>query len=431
MSQKEEEVSSILESKYSVTIEFENGIYKIDNGSIIELYFIEDIFSYSITGQIQFVDVHGILELGPITGNEVINIFYGSKETQLHRSFLIYKVSNISQMSGARSENKSVCEILFVDYSFILFNNREYSYSWSDYYFSDIIKNLLEDFCEIKSFGHWDQCNEQLSYYSPWWNINQNITYLLPLMSNKKNNLGGYLMYSSTQGEEDSTFNLTNLESLFSQKDKLKVHKNDDSIYTFSSPNDYYVNKILTWNISSIDRTGINDLKGGTYYGYDINRKKMLLEKYTYTDLLNESTILGTHSLFNKIDDNSVIHNNTGFNDESLIKNIAYDNWIKRYSLQQLLTIVVYGHEKRYCGTMIDISWPSHFKSEKFNFNLGGLYLIKSITHYFNTKSTPVYKQKIVLMKNGYNFSKSEQLVKATKTNTNSHDFNALINKNY
>jgi hypothetical protein len=80
--------------------------------------------------------------------------------------------------------------------------------------------------------------------------------------------------------------------------------------------------------------------------------------------------------------------------------------------------VSVRGHEERYCAAMIEIQWPSaESVNNKFNKQLSGMYLIKSITHYFNGHNKPAYIQKMVLIKNGYEDCDLQTLVKSTKNN--------------
>ena len=84
--------------------------------------------------------------------------------------------------------------------------------------------------------------------------------------------------------------------------------------------------------------------------------------------------------------------------------------------MQQTLTVLVQGHEERHAGGMIEIIWPSSDEKEKFNKNLGGKYLVKSITHQFSA-AAPYYRQKMILIKNAYEDSDSTKLMDASNKN--------------
>ena len=65
---------------FSLVFNLESGRAVIDNSTIISMYFIEDIFSFSITGKLIINDMQGLIEFGPITGNETITVIYGKDE---------------------------------------------------------------------------------------------------------------------------------------------------------------------------------------------------------------------------------------------------------------------------------------------------------------------------------------------------------------
>lgn len=80
--------------KYSVYLVIDGKEVSVMTAEIEQLYFIEDIFSYSVVGKLQFNDRQGILEFGPLTGNEKIGIIYGVAE-DTERVFDIYKINRI------------------------------------------------------------------------------------------------------------------------------------------------------------------------------------------------------------------------------------------------------------------------------------------------------------------------------------------------
>jgi hypothetical protein len=193
---------------------------------------------------------------------------------------------------------------------------------------------------------------------------------------------------------------------------------NDDGKYLFVDSNAYLFNKILDWNISSLDSTSLKSLAGSTNFGYDTKNKKFLINKNTYKDLVAEHTILGRKTLFPDYSDS---RSNFNLMMEDTLKKLITINknkWNKLYDKQQTLEIVVRGHENRYCGGMIEIEWPSKEETKNiYNKSLSGFYLIKSITHHFSGASTPSYLQKMTLIKNGYEESDSRILHSSTKKN--------------
>jgi hypothetical protein len=142
--------------------------------------------------------------------------------------------------------------------------------------------------------------------------------------------------------------------------------------------------------------------------GFDVKRKRYLKNIYTYEDALARFTCLGDFSLFDSGHSNILSCNQdltSEFEEEFIMKNLYFGDWIKRYCLQHTVDVIVEGHVDRYCGGMISILWPTSSDDEIFDKNMDGLFLVKSITHSFSPLQKPVYTQKMVLIKNGYNDS--------------------------
>lgn len=61
------------------------GGYGVKSEDVLELYFVEDIFSLSIAGRLKFIDRLGIIErVEEFSGNEFIIISYGALQTVVH-----------------------------------------------------------------------------------------------------------------------------------------------------------------------------------------------------------------------------------------------------------------------------------------------------------------------------------------------------------
>ena len=104
-----------------------------------------------------------------------------------------------------------------------------------------------------------------------------------------------------------------------------------------------------------------------------------------------------------------------GDNNIEALNNIYGNSFIKKYCLQQCLSIVVRGSEMRYAGAAIKIEWPSQTTNEVYNSTYDGYYLIKSITHSFKPYKNPAYRQKMVLIKNAFSDSIYPGLVQSAK----------------
>ena len=418
---------------YAVTLNFTNGYFTLDNSLIVGMYYIEDIFASFVTGKLTFVDNFGLLEYGPMTGNETILIQYtgvGEGKTSCVKQFQILKISEVSPASIGESKNSQIIELHFMDPFFSIFNLRQFSRSWpKDTEGHVIIKDIITKMAKVDekyiNTDSWEECNEKLeSYYIPWWNCSTSIKWLMKRLSGKKSNNSGYLFFTNSQfsdkrttEEQLFTLNFVTLDSLLSSKEVLKLDDSDNGVYTLAGEdlNSYEYNIIQSYTLNMVDKQAIKGIAGGRYYGYNNKDKTLLDIPFTYNDHLKKHTILGESSLFDDISDLSMSRYFTGEQDQKFIENIAYDDWIKRYVMQNYVTIVVPGHEKRYAGALIEVKFPSD-NTHGYMEQLSGGYLIKTITHYWSPTEVVKYKQKLVLIKNGYD-KESELLVPAEKKN--------------
>ena len=398
---------------YAVRIQWQDKNYYIAVEDIEELYFIEDIFSYSMVGKIQFNDRNGIMEFGPVTGNEKIGISYGGeRSTEKELKFDIFKMSKmIPSQTSLKSGTDNYIEIVFVDEMFYNLTQSQYSTSWKDTKYSKIIQDISEYALEIDSFEKFEESIEKAQFfYIPFWSPKQTIDWITKRISGIKSSNPGFLFYNNTKGS-----NFITLESLLKQNELMKI-SNNEGIYKTTSENIADINRILGYRLSGIDNHSKKELKGGIGFGYDFNRKKFLSYDHTYNKGINNFTLLGRKSLFPDISNKNTNIVFTGENTQKKIENIYNNEWIKRYAMQQTLTIMVEGHEERYAGGLIEIKWPSKDDEEEFNKNLGGNYLVKSITHQF-VNGSPPFRQKMILIKNAYESSDNTELLNSKNKN--------------
>lgn len=396
--------------KFSVVLGLDAGRMLLDSNNIKQLYFIEDIFSFSVVGKLIFTDDRGIFEFGPLTGNETLTIIYGEDET-IEKSFYIYKLSSVNQLSQTNPENDNVIELFFVDNTFYPLNFIQFSKAWKDEKTSDIIKDISTEWLNIEKWEKWENSNEVLKYYySPYWTPKTNISWLLKRSSGNNYKTSGYLFYNTIQGSNFITF-----ESLLNNKKLLKISKDDDGLYYFQDYNLFSYNKILSWNMTGLDSIGLKSVAGGTRFGFDSDSKQFLKQQYTYKESVKKNTILGLKTLFPDYSESKVDNKNLGDNNIKTIDNIFNNNWVRKYNLQQCISIIVRGHENRKPGELIEIKWKSKNPNEIYNKNLSGYYLIKSITHTLSGYNKPIYTQKMVLIKNGYEDSYAKNLLKSSK----------------
>jgi hypothetical protein len=412
-------------ASYSVSISFDAGNLIIGNGDIIELYFVEDIYSFTLSGKLQFFDRHGVVEFGPLTGNEMVHVSYGTGDGAVERSFMIYKVSEISPAVTPDPTARNAVQFFFVDPLFMALTAGQYSRSWGESKVSDIVRDITEKICGAR-MAEVEESNESIPCFTmPYWSCVQAIKWLMRRASGSRSGNSGYLYFSSTKGAADGAdegVRFVTLESLLTETNRMRVANDDDGLYSFEGKNTYFFNKVLDYSVSGIDKLSVRALTGGHRLGFDPMTKQFLDRSYTYGDQLERTTVLGKKSLFNDISKDDMRFVLEGERDPAVLDNMYYDEWVKRYCLQQTVSITVRGHEGRHAGGIVEIAWPSNFKvSEKFNSGMEGGYLVKSVTHHFSS-SNPFYTQKMVLIKNGYQDSNDRFLMKAKKVNLLNRD---------
>ena len=395
---------------YNVQILIGDKHIILNNESIVSCYFIEDIFKHCMMGKLVFNDIYGFFEFGPFTGNEQIVITYGL-EFEKNVVFDIWKVSKITQTGTTEPAATNTMEIQFVDPTYSSYTLRKYSRSWSDTTITTIMKYFIDHMLNITTPLNMETSENKIDFVMPYWTVLQSMKYLERRAKGSISKTSGYLVYNNTDNNGFTT-NAQTLNYLFDDLDKTI----DKTHYKFEDKDINRTNKILELWISGLDKTSTKGLRGGVWRGYDIINKELLNQSYTYKEGIQESVLLGKKSLYPDIDDTRTANILLGENSLEKLKNVLYNDWVKKYCRQNVINIIVSGHEKRVAGKQIEIIWPSVSKSEKYNKGFGGRYLIKSVTHFFGAGRTSIYNQRLVLLKNAYNNLDLSTLVNATKT---------------
>lgn len=397
---------------YSVIITLESGPIKLDAKDIIELYFIEDIFSFCMTGKLIFNDTYGFFEMGPFTGNEQIAIEYG-KEEDRQLIFDIWKVKDIKQGSASKPVSENIIELYFVDPIFELYTLKRYSRGFeNNKKISDIAKHIFNYMLGLdnKYLNIEESITKISNFCMPNWNVMDTISWLMKRAKGKTSETSGYLCYNNT--EEGFLLNFVTMNYLLGDRNYI-----EDKHYLLES-REYNRNKVLEWWISGVDKNSMKKLRGGKWRGFDSSTKQPVNISYEYTDGVRNTTLLGRKSLFIDISDNTTNNSFIGESDSNILNNIVYNEWSKRYNMQQIVNIVVEGHEDRYAGQQINLEWISTEKTEQYNKMLKGKYLVKSITHMLSPKyGNEPYLQRMVLIKNAYTDVDMKDIVKATNFN--------------
>jgi len=375
----------------------------IDTTAIEHLYFIEDVFSFCISGKIKFTDHSGIMEKGNIWGyhDEKLTITYGIEESDsVTKEFLIYKIDKHSP-SHSELEKNNVFEITFVSKLYYQWHFKQYSRSFKDSIITDIMKHIMKHMVggEFKTF---EASKERIdNFYTGLKSPAENFKYLMERASGISSGKPGYVCFENADG-----YNLVTLPSIMNKTVKvMEPNTGDNNKYWFSTVNTFLHNKIMSFEREGVDNSSMQQLSGGYRMGYDFNKKKNIIKSYSYKDcrLKFKDSILGDYEY--PLLDPSITGQErfikTGESREDFIDNMYYSNWLKQYSIQQLFILYVKGHEKRKAGGVIEIEWPSN-ESGQVNQNFTGRYFVKSVIHYFYKDQVPFFNQKLVLIKNAY-----------------------------
>jgi hypothetical protein len=399
----------------SVMILAESGNAIIMNEDIYEMYFVEDIFKFSITGKLVFNDRYNFLEAGPFTGQERIAFIYGVGESDRNMVFDIWKVNKISQSGpGIRETSENMFELILTDPFFIPASLRRYSKSWKDTAYSQIMRDILNNMFFVESGGfdlNIEDSGNSTDFIIPYWTPKTALNFLSRRAKGKRSGTSGYLIFNNTVN--GITTNALSMNYLLSDFGKTL----DKVPYVFQSDVVSGKNKILEWWFNGLDRTSNQVLRGGYWRGFDFNTKKLLQVGYKYSDGVDKNVMLGRKTLFGQMDDLNSSNILVGDNDIETLSDIAFNDWTKRYNMQLILNIIVEGDENRHAGQHIEIEWPGLEGETKMNDALKGKYMIKSVTHNFQGGGHYPYKQRLVCIKNSYQNINSILLYDSKVTN--------------
>ncbi len=445
---------------FSIIISSGSGETILDNQNIVQCYFIEDIYSWCMAGKLVLTDTRAIIEFLPLVGDETITIIYsswdvdggdtlgdgdgegiggdggvavGDREEKTF-TFDIFKISEISDISESRVGTREQTtmygiEIFFVQKEHKSLHQEYYSRTYYDFgLYTDIVADMSDRYLGINDWTQFEEGVEEIEWFHTGLRTPaQGIRWLMERTKGAEVDESGYMFYHSTE-ESEVSWNFITLENLLENGTFLEVPV--DGIYTMGSANQHNLNNLTNITISNVDESSLNKLAACNMLGYDNFRKYGIKKQFVYQDGVDKYTVLGDFTLFNK--DNIALKKPqeilTGESGdkyvlaECLMTNMHFSDWVKQYCLQQLVSVIVRGDIRRYCGGQIEINWLSGNTDEKFNKNMMGRYLVKSVTHQFSGQSNPQYIQKMVLIKNGY-WASDAKLTKASKPKLDRKDF--------
>jgi len=395
---------------------------EIDNKDLYKVLFNEDIYSYGSVGKLILHDKYGLREYGPITGDEKLIITYG-KEAPIVKEFSLLKISKISGIKTFQPTTSSVLELHFTDTYFGNLVKKKFCKAWEPTKkASEIVEDILVNLVGIdRGALNIEPSDTTLeNFHIPYWTAADTIRWISNRIKGTKGKCNyGYLLFPNSK----KYLNYMTLDNL------LNNAETDADTYLFENAGLYYNNKILSWQQTGVDHMGIRELGGGQLLGYDYNTKSIIgIEKdesFIYSKAIEQITTLGGSSLFDgfTIDNNSDTFNYTyevtGENNKDILKNLFYNNFIRRYSLQNMVQLLVAGHNRRFAGQKINIQWPSATNNDIFSSMDSGQYLIKTIMHSFAPTQTPFYLQTLTCIKNAYASNKFNTTTASSNNATN------------
>jgi hypothetical protein len=399
------------DSAFSVVIKLDAlNVVNIDLKDIYRCFFQEDIYSFGTLGKITMFDRYGLKEYGPLTGDETVDIIYGESESGLvAKTFSMVEIAKISGVTEAQAGHTSVIEVYFTEVYFKNLTMKKFSKSWNNAKASDIVTDIINNMLDINLSKTQIETSDKPipNFCMMYWTPADTIRWLSARAKGTQGRCNyGYLFFSNSK-------NYINFITL----DNILVNGYiDPQIYMIETTDASYENKILSWQVYGVDQIGIRELGGGQLLGFDPKKKQFLGieldESFIYSKAVKQITTLGNSSLYdgNVVDNDSskfnYLYTLEGETDKNVLKNIFYNNFIRRYSLQNMVKAIVAGSSKRYAGMKININWPSMNPEELYSSMDSGAYLIKSIFHSFTPLYTPLYTQSLTLIKNGYNSNK-------------------------
>jgi hypothetical protein len=403
----------------TVSIRMGDGKVLIFPGeSIKECFFIEDIFSYCMVGKLSFVDNVGLYEYGPLTGNETVAIRYG-RYSEKEIIFHITSVISISPTEATGSDATPIISLELIDTSYEFMTLNLFSRSFdAKLKHTDVIKHLLMNMVgwSANKINILESSSEfEEPFVIPYWTIIDTMIYILNKAKYSANDYG-YLCYNNTKN--GFSVNVLPLSYLLSESNVVdKIH------YNLDDTKEQINNKIFDWWFEGIEHQDTKNYRRSIYLTHDIETKSMTKIDIKYDDFIKFNKILGKYTLFDntygledKLTTSYDIVNAVNMDE---VYNKLHNDFTKRYNVQQVLNVIVYGNEKRYAGHQIIIDWPSIDKTSKSLSKIyEGVYLVKTITHDFvgNNKGMG-YTQRMVLIKNGYQNPSTKFLKKAVISN--------------
>ena len=405
-----------------------NKLYLLNPAYIKEIFFIEDISKYFITGQFDFEDRGGVFDAVPVTGHELIeveviqNIFEDEYDKRKLEKKLIFEIFDIKLVNSPNAQIKNY-RISLVEQGFFELIGSNFSVGYKEKKISEIIELIIKyQLNAEKNQIKYDieETDEKIDFISPYWKPATAISYLSKIACrNKSPKESGFIFYSCLENKDETRpiKKFTSLATILEQKpligpsDRFYLRDNNKSPY-------YYNNILEMKNPSYLDKKGFSiGLRGRTLFGINFHTdKKILKESITLSDFAKKAIFLGETLPFIKdIENSSSDVQTTGLYNLNQIKNTINHKFRIDFSSINIREICCKGILDRWAGRVIEIEEGSTKPNEIINEKMSGIWLIKKVVHHF---SMGEYNQKMVILKDSYTkFDTDAGLISAGRKN--------------
>ena len=390
------------------------GEIEINKTAVVQFYFIESLENMFLTGKMEIMDIGGLLEKLPLTGEETLEVTIEQDiegETNINSlKTLEFEFYNIELAKTERAKTTSYIFHL-VEKGFFNFINKSYSKSYKEKYINDVVEDVCKNQLSLETDQYEiEQTADKVDFIIPYWKPLITLKYFTRIARRKQSpNESGYLFYS-TVGDEDSE---TPVKKFISFASLLAIDPDLDATkkYYFKK-NDINPNFVNNFqevrNPHFKNRRILKDgIAGKKYYGVDfVSDKGLVSVEKTYSEFVDTAKMSGNISYLSVgLDDVDSEVKFMGYSDSNLIQ--AHQDFKFRMSLESFnkREVIVDGALTRFCGKTIYVEQSTDNPEELHNIEHSGTWIIKTITHSFMVNS---YDQKMVILKDAYEATEVE-----------------------
>ena len=390
------------------------GEIEFNKSAVVQFFYIESIENMFLTGKIEIMDVGGLLEKLPLTGEETLEVII-EQEIEGDANIISLKTLEFEfyNIELGKTERTKTTSYIFhlVEKGFFNFINKSYSKSYKQKFINDVVEDVCKNQLNLESDQYEiEDTADKVDFIIPYWKPLITLKYFTRIARRKQSpNESGYLFYSTT-GDVDVE---APVKKFVSFATLLEVDPDLDDLkkYYFKKPdiNPNYINNFQEvrnpqFKNNKIRKDGIS---GKKYYGVDfITDKSLVTVEKTYSEYVANAKMSGNVSYLSVgLDDVDSEVKFMGYSDANLIE--AHQDFKFRMSLESFnkREVLVDGALTRYCGKTIYVEQSTDNPEELHNIEHSGTWIIKTITHSFMVNS---FDQKMVILKDAYEATEVE-----------------------